>query len=357
MNAMCRITLITALIFLPMLTGCGQSGDHTAGVNYRPGENPKTVLSDYRFFTGNPAGLTPNSGVIPYSVISPLFTDYAEKARFIWMPEGTAGSYNDSTFFDLPTGTVLIKNFYYPDDFRDPHGKRRIFETRLLVHEPGGWRGLPYIWNEEQTEAYLSVAGGETDVRFTDLHGEEISLRYLIPNANQCQSCHFKNGSIVPIGIQARHLNKEYAYEDGMENQLVRWHDTGILDAKPDPVNAPAIADYRDSTISIDARARAYLDMNCGHCHNPGGPGSSSGLFLHFYESNPASLGIMKPPVAAGRGSGGKQFSILPGAPDESILLYRMNSNEPGVMMPEIGRTLIDKEAVELIKAWIADMQ
>jgi uncharacterized repeat protein (TIGR03806 family) len=352
-----RYIFITVLLSLPLLISCGRSGDGSGGVNVQPGASPKPVLSDYRFFTGNPADLIPNDGVMPYSVITPLFTDYAEKLRFIWMPEGLAGSYNDSTAFDLPAGTVLIKNFYFPDDFRNPNGERRIIETRLLVHESGGWRGLPYIWNEQQTEAYLSVAGGESDVRFISADGGEVSLRYLIPNANQCQSCHFNKGSIVPIGIKARHLNMEYEYEDGIENQLVRWHDAGILDSRPDPDTAPSIANFRNTSETIDVRARAYLDMNCGHCHKPGGPGSSSGLFLHYYETNPTALGIMKPPVAAGRGSGGKQFSIVPGSPDESILLYRMISNEPGVMMPEIGRTMIDHEAVELIKAWIADMQ
>jgi uncharacterized repeat protein (TIGR03806 family) len=346
------IFLLSALF----LASCSRQAQEST-VQYTAGDNPHPKLSDYNFFKGPMDELNPNSRVLPFELISPLFTDYAEKARFIWMPENVSGMYNDSTFFDLPIGTILVKNFYFPDDFRIGESERRIIETRLMVHEPAGWRGLPYIWNDEQSEAYLRLAGGEKEVRFTDSYGEEIQLRYLIPNANQCQSCHLKNGEMVPIGPQAQHLNKTYMYNDGPENQLVRWYVAGFFSNRPDLETAPAIADYKDHSAPLNLRARAYLDINCAHCHNPAGPGKTSGLYLHYQQENPTALGVYKPPVAAGRGSGGKQFSIVPGNPGNSILLYRMESTEPGIMMPEIGRTIVDKEAVELIRAWIAEME
>jgi hypothetical protein len=146
-------------------------------------------------------------------------------------------------------------------------------------------------------------------------------------------------------------------FDDGPQNQLIHWEQVGYLTGIPDSDLVPSLPDARNPEAgSIDMRARAYLDINCAHCHNPGGPANSSGLFLRADVDNSTAIGIMKPPVAAGRGSGGKSFSIVPGKPADSILLYRMESIEPGVMMPEIGRTIVDREAVELIREWIAGM-
>jgi hypothetical protein len=107
---------------------------------------------------------------------------------------------------------------------------------------------------------------------------------------------------------------------------------------------------------SVDARARAYLDINCAHCHNPTGSASNSGLVLTWDERDPVKLGIGKRPVAAGRGSGGREVSIAPGQPDQSILLYRLKSLEPGISMPELGRSTEHAEASALIEEWIAKM-
>jgi hypothetical protein len=104
---------------------------------------------------------------------------------------------------------------------------------------------------------------------------------------------------------------------------------------------------------ALDHRARSYLDVNCGHCHNPRGAADTSGLFLDMRESDPRRLGLCKPPVAAGRGSGGLAYSLLPGQPDASILSYRMRSTELDVMMPELGRTTVHREGVALIDDWI----
>ena len=107
---------------------------------------------------------------------------------------------------------------------------------------------------------------------------------------------------------------------------------------------------------SINQRARAWLDINCAHCHGRGRPAESSGLFLEYEEKNQTAIGIFKTPVAAGRGSGGRKYNIVPGHPEKSIIEFRINSNDPGIMMPELSRKLIHKEGLELIQTWIREM-
>ena len=102
-------------------------------------------------------------------------------------------------------------------------------------------------------------------------------------------------------------------------------------------------------------RAHAYLDINCGHCHNRRGPADTSGLALDASETSRVALGLCKSPIAAGRGTGDRRFAIVPGQPDESITVYRMGSTEPGSMMPELGRSLAHDAGVELIRRWIAE--
>lgn len=319
---------------------------------------PAEKLSDYSLFTGKLSDLKSAAGVIPYTMNTPLFSDYAEKARFVRMPEGSVISYNDSAVFDFPEGTVLVKNFFYPKDFRKPAGAREIIETRILLRDARGWKALPYIWNREQTEAYLDVAGETREVSYIDASGKSRRHPYEVPNMNQCKGCHNYQEAMVPIGPSARQLNGLLDYGNGPENQLEHWASLGLIRDLPPPTGRPAGVRWDDpSSGSLNDRARAWLDINCGHCHRQGGPASTSGLYLTVHEKDPLRLGIGKTPVAAGRGSGNLQFSIEPGQPDKSILLYRIQSTDPGVMMPELGRSLTHQEGVALVRDWIRQMQ
>jgi hypothetical protein len=106
----------------------------------------------------------------------------------------------------------------------------------------------------------------------------------------------------------------------------------------------------------LDDRAKQYLKVNCGHCHAPQGSASNSGLILDGSARSPVALGIGKRPVAAGRASGDLDFIIAPGRPDQSILVARMESTDPGIAMPELGRSTVHKEGVGLLRDWIAAM-
>ncbi len=315
-------------------------------------------LSDYGFFKGNPAKHDPVTGVVPYALNTPLFSDYAEKLRFIKLPAGQSVAYNDTAVLNLPVGTTLIKTFYYPNDFRDLTKGRRLLETRLLVHQTEGWKAFDYVWNDEQTDALLEVAGDTKTVSYVDAGGYNRQHAYTIPNLNQCKGCHNRNEVMTPIGPSIRQLNGDLAYANGQENQLIHWQRAGMLTNLPALANCPKTPIWnKPETGSLNDRARAWLDINCAHCHNPKGPAMTSGLNLSLSETNPTALGILKTPVAAGRGSGGYPYDIVPGKPNESILIYRLLSTDPGEMMPEIGRKTIHTESVELLQTWIKAMK
>ena len=343
-----------SLVLLAALFGLGAASPPPAvdlGVVLQ--EAPAPRLSDYRLFVDAGAD-RPNGRVVPYTLATPLFTDHAEKSRLVFTPPGRKMGYTATGVLDFPVGAVLVKTFAYPADLRRPDREVRKVETRLLIHKASGWTAQTYVWNAEGTEAVLKRAGARLQVRFTDPKGVQVDLDYAVPNQNQCKSCHQLEGAVIPIGPKARNLNREVALTGGGQaNQLEHWRQAGLLDGAPPPAARPRLAAWDDASQPLDARARAYLDVNCGHCHTPSGSASNSGLFLTAEETRPAALGIGKPPVAAGRGAGDHLVGVDPGHPDRSILAYRMASMEPGVMMPELGRTLRHEEGLDLVRAWI----
>jgi uncharacterized repeat protein (TIGR03806 family) len=313
-------------------------------------------LSEYNFYKGELKQLQPADGIIPYDLNTPLFSDYAEKLRFIKLPGVKKISYNANNVFEMPLGTVLIKNFYFYHDVRKPELGRRIIETRLLAHMQDGWHTYQYIWNNEQTEAVFEPIGDVTTVEYIDAAGKKIKSKYVVPNQPQCKGCHSSRDTILPIGIAARHLNGDYLYASGKQNQLSYWQQHNMIDLPSTTIPANAKWDDEKSG-TLNDRARAYLDINCGHCHNPNGPASTSGMFLDIHTTNRTALGILKTPVAAGRGSGNLKYAIDPGKPNQSFMIYRMNSVDPGIAMPELGRNRIHKEGMALISKWIKEME
>ena len=323
----------------------------------KPVFEKKGKLSEYDFFTGRLADLRPAPSVIPYDINMTLFSNYAEKLRFIKLPGGGQASYTDQGSLEFPAGTVIIKNFYYENDFRKPGQGRRILETRLLVHEEKGWVAYPYVWNEEQSEAFYDPAGDIRKISYINKSGKRIDADYIIPNKNQCKGCHLRNGKMIPVGPTAMQLNRDYTYPTETQNQLIYWKKQGLLKNLPEITKVEKFATLENPSQSLASRARAYLDVNCGTCHHPQGPANASGLFLNYEQDPSIELGIMKSPVAAGRGAGRNSYDIVPGKPHKSILSFRMQTNDPGIAMPELGREQVHKEGVKLIKEWISKME
>jgi uncharacterized repeat protein (TIGR03806 family) len=296
------------------------------------GTNPAT-LADFGFFS-DPVRQLPAKGVTPYRLNTPLWSDGAEKLRFVYVPEGQRALADGEGLLQLPVGSALIKTFIM--------GGKAI-ETRVLLHRVAGWTALPYQWNAAQTEARLVLAGARVDV--TTPTGQAIS--YAIPNKNQCKECHALSGALTPIGPKARNL---------AANWLTAWQRAGHLDRVPAVATRIPLWEDRDHADAALA-ARGYLEANCAHCHNPAGSASNSGLDLRWEQHDPVRIGIGKRPVAAGRGSGGLEFDVVPGDPAHSILTYRMGSLEGGISMPELGRASLDPEGMAVVARWIREMK
>jgi len=369
-----RLRAAAPLAFALALFACTQSQDPVAFIDKG---NPEH-LSDWHLMAVQGGRLHLNAGVVPYDLNTPLFTDYAQKLRTVWMPKGQHAVYKQDDAFDFPVGTIISKTFYYP---REGEGKAvlatydtsrnggdqlqmsnvRLIETRLLVRRAGGWIALPYVWNAEQTDAVLARTGEEVLLDVVHEDKSHAALTYVVPNVNQCASCHVanvKSRQFQPIGPKARHLNRDYTYNGVSANQIDYLVRIGYLTGAPAQAaqNAPHNANWRDTAQSLDARARAYLDINCAHCHNDRGAANTTALHLNAGAPADLHLGLCKPPVAAGAGTGGRSYGIMPGKPDDSIMLYRIESAETGIMMPELGRGSVHKEGAALIRDWIAAM-
>ncbi|KCZ90056.1 SO2930 family diheme c-type cytochrome [Hyphomonas johnsonii] len=340
---------------LVLLAACGARGGEAArspgpDLSVVLAETPAPTLADYGFFK-DAAAEKPADGVVAYDLINPLFSDHALKHRFVFVPQGRTAAYSDTAAMDFPVGTALIKTFAFAPDLRTPEVGQYKVETRVLIRKEDGWAAFPYAWNAAGTVATYAPTGGTRKVSVTTAAGASLVIDYAIPNKNQCKTCHQDGEAVLPIGPKARNLN-----HDGPAgvNQLVDWRARGMLDGLPGhPPVAPAIHDVR---LPVADRARAYLDINCGHCHKATGSASNSGLWLDSGETSPVHIGVGKHPTAAGRGAGDSLYVIAPGAPDQSIMVYRMASTEPGVAMPELGRTVVDEDGVALVREWIASM-
>ena len=215
--------------------------------------------------------------MIPYDVNTPLFSDYATKDRFLWLPPATTIAWSQDDALGLPVGAVLIKTFAYLHDRRDPTAGRDLLETRLLIHEDDGWSAATYLYDHpgdagDPTDATLEVAGRMIDASWTDLDGSTRDTTYEVPNQNQCKTCHAEHDSkqITPLGPKARHLNR-----DGLLEQLVA---TGQLVGAPPPAMWPKAPVTTDPTTgTLDSARTGLARHQLRPLPQPGGHGPHVG--------------------------------------------------------------------------------
>jgi uncharacterized repeat protein (TIGR03806 family) len=316
-------------------------------------------LSEWHLFTATTPQLRPNNGVVPYDLNTPLFSDYASKYRFLWMPRGSAAQYRADDVFEFPVGTILAKTFAFPDPSSTKSAgathKERLVETRLLVHAKSGWVALPYIWDSAEHDATLKLVPDPVAIHSVDTAGHPIDFTYVIPNANECHECHDNQKVLLPIGPKGRNLNRDFAYAEGSENQLAYLARIGYLQGLPAAAEIPRTPRWDDSTAPLADRARAYLDSNCAHCHEPGGQAGYTGVDFRQTQTDLAHQGLCKSPNSAGF-VGALRFDLIPGDPDDSILIYRLESTAPKISMPALSRDLVHREGVQVLRQWITSI-
>lgn len=321
-------------------------------VNFDINAVPYNSLSEYNFFDGPMSDLQPVYGVLPYEPISALFTDYAIKSRFLWMPYNVQGQFNgDGNIVEFPLGTILIKSFYYNDVL--PGMDQQIIETRLMIKKSDGWIFADYIWNEAQDEAVLDVAGQGGFVEIEWLQdGNPRSVNYRIPATSECLTCHKVFGDAIPIGVKPQNLNSQYPFEDGAMNQLEKWIDMGYLENNL-PADINTVVAWDDLSQPLDLRTRSYIDINCAHCHSEGGHCDYRPLRLAFDENDDEiNMGVCIDPETPIPGYENDKL-VTPGDADNSILFFRMSTTKEQYRMPLIGRSLAHDEGVELVREWI----
>ena len=363
------IFLTILLLFVVFISCSDKDEDYitVSPVTVDLSQIPYPKLSDYKFFEGALKNQNPSLNVLPYEPASSLFSDYAQKKRFVWMPRGTKATFSaDDKVLELPVGAALIKTFYYENvQNSSPAGGTRIVETRVMIRKASGWIFANYVWNADQTEAYFDMVGSFTDISWKDENNVIKSTSYRIPNEVQCMICHKNkdvNGPIeidtyIPIGIKPQNLNFNYSYNAGAKNQLSKWIESGYLqDNFTLPTADNTVINYNDNTRPLELRVRSYLDSNCSHCH----------AIDRHCDYRPLRFPFSKTGGADGQTNMGvcvdtEDYSfapsltkiVKPGNINRSMLFYRLNTTEESFRMPLHGRTVAHDEAVILVQQWI----
>lgn len=291
--------------------------------------NFKKTLSSYNLFDGDLSELKPAEGVVQFELTTPLFTDYASKQRLFLIPKNTSIKVDDNGSFSYPDSSLIAKTFYYPQN----DNKYHIIETRLLYFIDGRWNVAVYEWNRDQTEAFLIKDGTKREVEWNTSSGEIKSTRYRIPSLAECTTCHQKSDQVIPIGPKLANMDHEITLNNATVNQLDYLKSKNTI-SNFDRTNIDAFPKWNDPRHSLKKRARAYIDVNCAHCHSPSGFADYSSLYLNY------SLPLSKTGIQSRK----------------DRIKNRINSRWRGEKMPLIGTTMIHDEGVELIQEYLNDL-
>lgn len=321
------------LIVLVFLMGCQDDSSQVVIPDFN---FPKTVifeekLSAYKIFDGALSKLTPSDSFHLVELSSTLFTDYSQKQRLVKVPVGTKIIKSGDGPLAYPDGMTLVKTFFYYHDERDTLLGKRIIESRLLVKKRGIWNVATYVWNTEQTEATLELNGHDTKVDWINTLGVNRSTNYHVPNENECISCHQSNSTMTPLGPTLRNVNRTVTRNNIEVNQLSHFQSLDIMNDFPID-HVAKIVDYTDVNIPLEQRGRAYLAMNCAHCHNPSGWGEAAGENFDFRYETPLS-----------------QTGILA----EKNEIKRMVETQE---MPFVGTTILDEEGIGLVLQFLNNL-
>ncbi|MCK8480789.1 fibronectin type III domain-containing protein [Psychroserpens algicola] len=288
----------------------------------------RPTLSELNLFNGDLENLEITPYGFEYDLSTKLFTDYAHKQRFIVLPTGEKLTYVNDGLPLFPDNTIIVKTFFYNNDETDLTLGRNIIETRILIKIDGSWETGNYIWNASQTEATLDSDGATVPVSWVDSEGESQSINYEIPSSVQCFICHSNNSETTPIGPKLRTLN----FEVNGSNQLQALIDNEMINGLSDPTSVNTLPNSEDTSLTLDRRARAYMDINCAHCHTQGGFCEEQSTLRLSYETAFGESNILE---------------------RKNSILTRIQNTIPEYGMPYIGTTILHDEGVALLLEYL----
>ena len=290
------------------------------------------TLSELNLFSGNLGDLQPSPFAFNYELSTKLFTDYAIKQRLIVLPEGEKMTFNGNGFPLFPDNSLIAKTFYYNNNETDLSQGKKIIETRLLIKINGTWELGNYKWNDSQTDATLDIDGGVVPVTWVNSEGESQSVNYEIPSSTDCFTCHSNSSNTTPIGPKLRTLN----FNINGSNQLQALIDNDMLEGLTDPSTVSTLPDWEDISFGLERRARAYMDINCAHCHIEGGFCDEQSQLRLSYETAFEESNI---------------------SDSSDSILARIQNTIPDYGMPLIGTTILHDEGVSLLIDYINSLE
>lgn len=304
-----------------------------------PGEFP-TALDDSGCFEGPGVG-SPAPDLIPYALNAPLWTDGSYKERYLVLPPSAHLGIEDDGRLIFPVGSIILKNFSYPTSILEP--ERLVpAETRVMIRRSYTWEFHSYRWNDEGTEAVL-LDDGELRPLLTEIDGAPTIVRHTYPSRDECGYCH-GGGDVRALGPRLDQLAREVGYGD----QLAALTDIDLFDQVP-TVPEP-IADYRDASLPLEARARAYLHANCGHCHRPGG-WIPPDLDMDLRWSTPTAQANLCDVAPQYSSTFPADHRVAAGDPADSLVWLRLSSRGPW-QMPPFATSVPDPHGI-VVRQWI----
>lgn len=320
------ILLLTIITFI----ACSKNEDtDTIDIPTNQPERPIAQLlpnlTDLNLFVGDIKDLVPSQYAFIYDLNTPLFSDYAHKERFIVLPEGETLTAVGNGMPDFPDNSIIVKTFYFNYDENDLSQGRKIIETRVLIKENGSWLAGDYHWNDTQTQAVLENNAATVPVTFINKAGATLNIDYQIPSNLDCVTCHNNNNQVKPLGPKLRSINFNNQLQTLISNNQI----TGITDV----TTITTLPNWEDDVnYTLEERARAYFDVNCASCHQPGGYCDVQTTLDFRFETPYGNTSIFE---------------------HKSEINARMANYQELFSMPLLGTTFVHTEGYYLIKTYL----
>ncbi|MEY4509948.1 MAG: hypothetical protein RLZZ450_2070, partial [Pseudomonadota bacterium] len=286
-------------------------------------------------------------GVIEYKPAYQLWSDAAEKRRFVSLPPGKKVDASDPDAFVFPVGTQFWKEFR----IKATSGKERMGETRLLKKTEDGWLYSSYVWSEDEKNAIqMNNAAGVPNLYGTG---------HTVPNRDQCNECHIGRTDSI-LGWDALMLGP--GAEGITREKLVEL----------DLIEPGANLELTIPGNEVERAALAYLHANCGiSCHNElqTSKARETGMYLRLEKSELATVSatdafrssMNKVPSPNAKLIGlptitGSWVGIRPRDPERSLIIARQKLRGVDGQMPRIGTNKPDETGIKVTTDWIKAM-